>query len=320
MLTETIAFESADGATEIDARLWMPDDGEPQGIVQIVHGMAEHIDRYADFAGFLTEQGFGVCAESHIGHGKSAENADDLGYMPPDGKHILIDDVHMLRTAVQGAYDGIPYFIFGHSMGSFITRVYLSRYGDGLTGAVICGTGNQPRAISEVGRALALALCRIRGPHYRSELLDSMGAGGFGSSIEDARTGLDWLSTDPLVVDAYLADEMCGRMFTVGAYATLLDLTGEAVTVECASAVPHALPLLFIGGGQDPVGDFGNGVLDAADLAERAGSEDVTIYIYEDMRHEILNEPRKSDVYRNVFDWMIERAHGNAPEKETWVV
>lgn len=307
METETIAFASADGRSTIDARLWMPSNGQPVAIVQLVHGMAEHVDRYADFARFLTEAGFGVCAENHIGHGASAPSVEELGHMPPEGKGILIADVHTLRTSMQASYEGVPYFLFGHSMGSFITRAYLARHGAGLAGAVICGTGNQPLALSKAGHALAMMLCRLKGADYRSPLLDSMGAGGFGKAIENPRTPLDWISTDPAVVDAYLADEMCGQMFSVGAYATLTSLTGEVVTLECARKVPPALPLLFVAGAQDPVGDCGKGVRAAADLARRAGSQDVRLTLYEGMRHEILNEPGKARVYEDVLAWLKEQ-------------
>ena len=307
METEVVQFASADGKSTIDARLWMPSAGSPKAIVQIVHGMAEHIDRYADFARFLCDNGFGVCAENHIGHGASAPTAEDLGVMPPNGKEILIADVHALRTSVQGAYQGMPYFIFGHSMGSFITRAYLARHGEGLAGAVICGTGNQPLALSKAGNALARLLSKIKGADYRSPLLDSMGAGGFAKAIESPRTPLDWISTDPLVVDAYMADEMRGQMFSVGAYATLTSLTGEVVTLECARRVPPQLPLMFIAGAQDPVGDCGKGVKAAADLARKAGSRDVRLTLYEGMRHEILNEPEKARVYQDVLAWLKEQ-------------
>lgn len=307
METETIAFASADGRSTVDARMWMPSDVEPMAIVQLVHGMAEHIDRYADFAQFLTRAGFGVCAENHIGHGATAPSAAELGHMSPDGKRILIADVHALRTSMQQAYPNVPYFLFGHSMGSFITRAYLARHGEGLHGAVICGTGNQPLALSKAGHALAMLLCRVKGADYRSTLLDSMGAGGFARAIENPRTPLDWISTDPLVVDAYLADEMCGQMFSVGAYATLTSLTAEVVTLECARKVPASLPLFFIAGAQDPVGDCGKGVQAAADLARRAGSQDVRLTLYEGMRHEILNEPEKARVYQDVLAWLKEQ-------------
>ncbi|TJW09736.1 alpha/beta fold hydrolase [Parvibacter caecicola] len=307
METETIQFASADGRSVVDARLWMPSSVAPVAIVQLVHGMAEHIDRYADFARFLTEAGIGVCAENHIGHGATAPTAEELGHMPPDGKRILIADVHALRTSVQETYAGVPYFLFGHSMGSFITRAYLARHGEGLAGAVICGTGNQLLALSKAGHVLAMLLCHLKGADYRSPLLDSMGAGGFARAIENPRTPLDWISVDPAVVDAYLADEMCGQMFSVGAYATLTSLTGEVVTLECARRVPPQLPLLFIAGAQDPVGDCGKGVKAAADLARKAGSRDVRLTLYEGMRHEILNEPEKARVYQDVLAWLKEQ-------------
>lgn len=227
--------------------------------------------------------------------------------MPPDGKRILIADVHALRTSVQETYAGVPYFLFGHSMGSFITRASLGPSRRGLAGAVICGTGNQPLALSKAGHVLAMLLCHLKGADYRSPLLDSMGAGGFARAIENPRTPLDWISVDPAVVDAYLADEMCGQMFSVGAYTTLTSLTGEVVTLECARRVPLQLPLLFIAGAQDPVGDCGKGVKAAADLARKAGSRDVRLTLYEGMRHEILNEPEKARVYQDVLAWLKEQ-------------
>ena len=307
MQREVIQFGSADGIHEIDARLWLPSESLPKGVVQLVHGMAEHVDRYEGFASYLTDAGFLVCAENHIGHGGSVLSQEELGYMPPNSKEILIADMHQLRVAIQDVYTDAPYFLFGHSMGSFITRAYLARHGEGLSGAVICGTGNQPYAVSRFGRAVALALCALKGDHYRSAFLDSLGAGGFGNQIEDARTPLDWLSTDPVVVDAYMADELCGQMFTVGAYATLLDLTGEVVTLSCARAYPKDLPLFYVAGAQDPVGDFGKGVMAAANLAEKAGCKDVQMTLYEGMRHEILNEPDHMRVYEDVRTWIEER-------------
>lgn len=318
MKTTTITYASHDGASTVRALLWEPDGAAapsfPRGLVQLVHGMSEHVERYAGFAEYLCDRGFAVCANDHIGHGKTAASADDLGHMPLEaGEEVLLHDVHALRElALQrlrdtdGLSGDIPYIIFGHSMGSFITRVYLTRYALGVRAAVICGTGQQPRALSAAGRVLTRAIARSRGERYVSELVDGMGAGAYGKAIEDARTDVDWIATDPEVVDEYLRDPLCGQKFTVGAYHTLSTLVSDATDPKLAARVPHALPLLFIAGAEDPVGDCGAGVERAAQMYRCVGMERVDVKIYPGVRHEILNESIKDQVHEDVAGWFDE--------------
>ena len=169
---------------------------------------------------------------------------------------------------------------------------------------MLSGTGNVPASLSKTGNALARFIASIKGETYRSKLIDNMGVGAYGKKIPNARTNLDWLSTDPAVVDAYIADDKCGFMFTVGGYATLLDLTAEVVTPECAEKVPKGLPVLLVAGDGDPVDDMGEGVKAAAQLLRDAGVETVDCKIYEGMRHEIHNEIGKDQVYDDVATWI----------------
>lgn len=312
--TVALAYPSADGKSQINAKIWTndafgtpetPGAEAPKGIIQIVHGMAEYIDRYDEMARWFVNRGFVVCAEDHIGHGGTANGAAEFGHMPvKGGKDILIADVNRLRTLVSKGYPGVPYIMYGHSMGSFIVRAYIARYGQGLAAAVLSGTGNVPAGLSKMGRGLSRFLASTRGETYRSKLIDGMGAGGYGKQIKNARTQLDWLSTDDRVVDAYIADPLCGFMFTVGGYATLLDLTSEVVTLECAIKVPKNLPCLFVAGDGDPVGDFGKGVEAAAQLLRDAGVEKVDHKIYAGMRHEIHNEFGRERVFDDVATWL----------------
>lgn len=311
-----IGFLSHDGTSTIKGLVWEQAQARgsrrrtaPRGVVQIVHGMVEHVGRYDEFARFLVGRGFVVCAADHIGHGKSVASADELGCLPPDGKEILIEDVHELRKTVTARYSRqTPYILFGHSMGSFIVRAYLARYGEDVAAAVICGTGQQPLPLSKAGNALARFLAKTKGSAYRSTLLDNMGVGAFAKQIENPRTPHDWICTDPAVVDAYIADELCGAMFSVGGYATLTDLTAEVVTASCAAKVPKSLPVLFIAGAEDPVGACGKGVRAAAEQLRHAGVQDVEVKLYEGMRHEILNEPGRARVYTETVDWIEEHA------------
>lgn len=305
---ESITFSSADKASTINAKLWIDADVQPKGIIQLVHGMAEHIDRYDEFARYLASHGFVVCGHDHIGHGGSVEDSSQLGHMPmAGGADILVSDVDKLRCVVAERYAELPYFIFGHSMGSFVTRCYLARHGQGLSGAILCGTGNQPAALSAAGNALCHAIGALRGSDYRSKLVDSLAAGGFNNAIENPRTAVDWISHNKDNVDAYLADGRCGFMFSVGAYAALTSLTREAVSESCVAAYPKELPLLYVAGEEDPVGECGKNVRAAADLAKSAGVADVQVKLYPHMRHEILNEDGKAQVMADIAGWVEER-------------
>lgn len=302
---------SSDGKSWLRVLVWLPDPVySRRGAVQLVHGMAEHIERYDSFARFLAGLGYVVFGHDHIGHGKSVSDADELGHMPlRGGKEILLDDMLRARkTALELARekDGLPLFLFGHSMGSFVARASIARNPEGLAGAVLSGTGNQPRALSLAGRTMAHILGMLRGAEYRSKMLDSMAIGAYSKAIKDARTENDWISTDPAVVDAYNADPLSGQMFSVGGYATLTDLTQEVVTKKSAAAVPGSLPLLFIAGEEDPVGSCGKDVEVAAELYRSQGVEDVRVVVYPHMRHEVLNEPNRSQVYSDVEQWFTE--------------
>ena len=312
-------FPSADGTSTVHGVLWVPLAMErlegspdqlglfrPRGVVQLVHGMAEHISRYDDFARFLASQGFLVGGHDHIGHGSTAPDAAGRGVVDADtGAQAMIEDVQQMRLMLtQQVVPGTPYFLFGHSMGSLVVRSYLPQYGEGLTGAVICGTANEPTLVSAAGNQLARLIARVRGNDYKSELLHSLADGAYSRAIKDARTPFDWLSRDPKVADEFMADETTGFMFGAGAYATLTELAYRAASPKTLAATPHALPLLYIAGEADPVGKCGKGVAKAAEAMEQAGAEDVTLKLYPDMRHEILNEYGKEDVYRYILDWI----------------
>ena len=228
------------------------------------------------------------------------------------GEDVLVADVQTLRELAlerlsqrcDMRVSGIPYVIFGHSMGSFITRVFLTRHAFGVRAAVLCGTGHQPRPLSTAGKALTSSLAKKHGERYVSELVDGMGAGGYGRAIKDAETNLDWIATDPEVVAEYQRDPLCGQKFTVGAYHVLTSLVSDATDLRLARRVPHALPLLFVSGDQDPVGECGAGVHRAAEMYRKAGVESVTEKLYPGMRHEILNEPVRGEVHRDVLAWL----------------
>lgn len=313
--TEEVTFASADGTSTIHATIWWPAcsaGGEKvddlRGVVQLVHGMSEYVGRYDEFARYLCSHGWAVCGDDHIGHGRSAAPGKEGCLPAKGGDDALVEDEHSLRRLMQGKVgEKIPYVFFGHSMGSFITRVYLSCHAAGLAGAVICGTGTIPVATSKAGHAVASLVAAVRGQDYRSSFLDGLGAGAYSKAVPGP-TGLEWLSHNKQNVADYIEDKGCGFMFSAGGYATLTALTARACSPACAAAVPRDLPLLYIGGDGDPVGDMGEGVRAAARLATDAGSADVTCTVYPHMRHEILNEDDRLKVFEDVEFWLERKA------------
>lgn len=304
---EELAFPSRDGATEIHALLWR--DGaprEPRGIVQVVHGMAEHIGRYDAFARYLAQRGYAVCGHDHIGHGASVASKEDWGHIPLSaGADALVEDAHELRCCVQPCFDrATPYFLFGHSMGSFVVRNCIAEHGEGLAGAIICGTGHVPGAMARGGNLLARAIARMRGERHVSPLLGKLTVGAYADAVENPRTPLDWLSYDEANVDRYIEDEACGFPFTAAANAALTDLTLRLADGTWAQRVPHDLPLLFVSGAEDPVGDNGAGVRAAHAHTVDAGMADTQVKLYEGMRHEILNEADGEQVMQDILEWM----------------
>lgn len=306
---EEIWFDSTDGSSKIHGYIWWPEEGR-RGVVQLVHGMAEYIGRYDRFARFLAEHGYVVCGHDHICHGQSSDS-DRHGKLPLNsGKDVLVGDVGVLRSIMsERVVDAMPYFVFGHSMGSFVVRSYIAAHGGGLAGAIICGTGHIPPATSSMGQLVCKMVATFRGEDAQSGLLDALSVGGYSKAIEGARTPLDWLSYDEANVDAYIADPDCGFSFSAGGVATLTALTREVCDQECCSRVPKDLPLLYIAGDADPVGDCGKGVRTAEQMAREAGSLDVTCIIYDHMRHEILNEAEHQKVFDDVLSWVDARAN-----------
>lgn len=314
MVQETLTYPSADGTSTVHARVWLPEPARsaaPRGIVQVVHGMSEHSARYDPFAEALCAQGYLVCCNDHVGHGLTASHADDLGHIPlAGGADILLRDVDELRRRVVARVTErpggrtVPYVLFGHSLGSFVVRVYLTRCAEGVAAAVICGTGQQAPALAWAGNALCHVLAAFRGEHYRSRLIHELVVGAYGRAIKGACTPYDWLSTDPAVVRAYQEDPRCGQVFTVGGYAAVTSLAALSQRRSLARCIPRDLPLLFIAGADDPVGAQGRGVRRAARQYRELGMTRVSDIVYPGMRHEILNEPGRTRVCRDVLAWL----------------
>lgn len=277
------------------------------GVLQIVHGMAEYVERYEEFASFFTARGIVVTGEDHLGHGKSVDPASGgkYGYFcGQDPATVVVRDVHRLKKMTQEKYPGVPYVILGHSMGSFITRNYLIRYGTGISAAVIMGTGMQSRISLGVAKAAARVQKCFFGDGHEGKLIDKLAFGGYNKNVHNPRTPFDWLSRDAERVDAYLADPMCGFVFTVNGFGTLFELVSRLYREEDLRKIPRELPVFMVSGTADPVGGYGKGVKRAYDSLVAAGMENVKIKMYEGGRHELTNEINREEVARDIYDWM----------------
>ncbi|MCD8365096.1 MAG: alpha/beta hydrolase [Clostridiales bacterium] len=303
-MKQDFTYLSKDRKTQIHAIAWIP-DGNVKAILQLCHGMVEFVDRYSNFAEHLNQYGYYVVGNDHLGHGKSVRDEDQYGYFhQPDGNACVIGDIQTLREITQKQYPNIPYFILGHSMGSFLIRQYIQTYGNGLAGAIIMGTGSQPGIVLAAGKILCRVIAAFRGWHYRSSLIDGMAFGSYNKSFEPARTPYDWLTKDSRIVDAYLAHPWCTFRFTVNAYYNLFLTIQNAQNPRRIRRIPKSLPLLLVSGACDPVGANGKGVTQAYQSYRKAGIQDLEMKLYENDRHEILNETDRDTVYADILKWL----------------
>ena len=239
MIKEEFYFDSRDGENRIHAVRYTPDDGKVKAVVQVVHGMAEYVERYEELAKYLTDRGILVTGEDHLGHGKSVSEGGTFGYFcEQDPATVVVRDVHRLKKITEEQYPQVPYIILGHSMGSFIVRNYLCRYGSGIDGAVIVGTGMQPAGLIFASKAMAGIQKLFCGSKHVSHFIDKAAFGGYNKRIDSPRTSSDWLSRNTENVDRYIADGMCGFTFTVNGFQTLFELIRRLQKQENLEKVP----------------------------------------------------------------------------------
>lgn len=307
MVRNEFTFPSADGRTAIHAVEWLP-EGDVRAVLQISHGVAEYILRYEPFAEYLTARGFAVAGHDHLGHGGSvAEGAARLYFGPRGSWSWVVDDLYTRRQLAGKRFPGVPCFLLGHSMGSFLARTYLIRYPGTVDGAVLMGTGQQSPALIAGGKAVAAAESARIGEDRASPLVEKLAFGAYNKRFAPNRTSNDWLSVSTENVDRYLADPLCGGTPTSGLFREMLGGLTFIAKPENLKRMNLNTPVLFISGEMDPVGDCGRGVKKAFRSFQKAGVRDVSLQLYPELRHEILCEDCRETVYGDIFQWLEAR-------------
>lgn len=290
-----------------DLQLYVWPVDAPRAVVQLVHGMAEHMGRYDRLARALNGAGYAVVGHDHLGHGPIADEADHGWFGAKGGWNNLIEDMKRVTDYAKQRFPGLPFVLLGHSMGSFAVREYLLRYAKELDACVISGTGWYAPALCGTAKCLA-ALCGVLGGwHKPAALVNTVGFGSSNKAFAPARTPFDWLSRDEKEVDKYIADPLCGFLFTARGYYDMFDGLQGISKVSRLAAMPKALPIYFLSGSVDPVGQAGSGVKTVAQQFRDAGMQDVTVRLYEGGRHEMFNEINRDEVTADLIGWLKEK-------------
>lgn len=303
MRKEEFYYDSYSNTNKIHAIKWVP-EGTPLCIVQIVHGMAEYVERYDEFATFLTDRNIMVVGADHLGHGLSMGENPSGYFCERQPDKVLVEDVRILKTIIRKEYTDIPYIMFGHSMGSFITRNFIHTYSREIDGAILAGTGMLPKPLLVAMKMLVNVLILAKGSRYKSAFIDKIAFGSYLDRIDNPQTVYDWLSTDGERVKKYMEDSLCGFSFTLNGFKGLAGLMSGLYDREKIATIEKDFLIHFIYGDQDPVGDYGKSAYKSSQVYIDAGMNKVTDKVYPGKRHELLHEDIRENVMEDIYTWI----------------
>lgn len=289
---------------KINVYQWIPKQ-KVKGIIQIAHGMAERASRYEYFASKLTEEGFMVYANDHRGHGKSALSIEELGYISDkDGFSDMVTDMKTLTDIAKKENPEVPIILLGHSMGSFLTQRYIQIYGNEIHGVILSGTNGKQKVMVNVGILIAKIMILLKGRRASGNLLDKMTFGDHNKRIPSAQTKFDWLSRDKHQVIEYVNDPYCGTIFPVSFFYDLFVGTKTIHKEKHLKNIPKDIPIYIFAGKEDPVGNYGEGIVSLYNIYKALGLTNVNYKLYLGGRHEMINEINRDDVIQDVICWV----------------
>ena len=296
-------FPSTDGIHQLKGKMYIP-DGEPKGVFHVVHGMTEHIGRYDTFLKEMAESGYVVVAYDNLGHGKTAKDKSELGFIAKkNGWKKITDDVYAVSKIIKEEYPGLPYYLMGHSMGSFIVRNAAATYPDLMDKLIVMGTGG-PVAATKPALGMINTIKFFRGKRHISPLIEKLAFGEYNKGFGDGSNG-DWLSKNPEVRRVYNADKFCNYHFTVSAMYDLVKINDAVNKKKWFKKISKTLPILLVSGSEDPVGEHSKGVKKVYKLLKKRGAN-VRMKLYEDNRHEILNDTARDEVIEDIKAFLAE--------------
>lgn len=305
-MRENFKFKDSDGV-ELNVYKWRP-ECEAIGVVQISHGMTENILRYDEFAQFLNNKGFVVYGHDHRGHGLTAKTKEDLGYIADnEGFDWLVRDLYELMMKVKEDNKGLPIYLFGHSMGSFVSQRFIELHGNDIDGVILSGSNGEPTKLAPLGILLSNIEIKLFGRKHTSKMMDKLSFGDFNNKFKPNRTPFDWLCSVNSEVDKYIANEYCGFICSASFYYDLLRGLKAIHKSENFNSIPKDLPIYILAGDMDPVGFFGKGIVNLNNKLKSVGIKDVNYKLYKGKRHEILNEDNKFEVMSDVSEWLIKK-------------
>ena len=287
MITRMLTLSAHDGL-QLPGVLWLP-EGDIRGIVQITHGMTEHIGRYTALAALLTENGFAAAGFDLRGHGKNPADTECASF-GKDGWQASLEDMRALHTLLHSEYPDVPLFMLGFSLGSFLLREYLSLYGEGIRGAIILGTGHQPKGVLRIMKTIVATQFKKAGFDGTTKLVHELSFGVYNRKFRPNRTESDWLCADEAQLDRYLADPLCRKEISAGLFYQLLDAMERTGSKHAYDRWNKQLPVLLLSGADDPVGDAGKGVKAVYAAMQKAGLAQAEMHLYSGARHDLLHE------------------------------
>ena len=302
----TIRELACSDGKSIQYRVWIPEERQIEGVLLILHGMAEHSLRYQRFAAYLNAKGIAVYAPDHRGHGQTGlQEGQTLGYFAErEGWQRVVDDAFDLTNVILSEFPKTPLFLLGHSMGSFLARSLMVKHSDLFDGVIIMGTGASQGLLGKVGKMIARSHVSKHGAKYPDTLLNKMSFGSYNKKIPNPQTPFDWLSRDKEQVAAYIEDPLCGFVCTAKFFEDLLDGVQMANDPVLAKNLPVDLPLLLISGAKDPVGGYGKGVRKVYDFYRNCNITDLTMFLVPEARHELLQETDRLATKDYLYNWM----------------
>lgn len=304
-MSDVLWHQASDGK-KLFVRRFLP-EGTVKAVIHVAHGMAEHSERYTRLAGALTQVGYAVYANDHRGHGKTAATPDELGFFDGGIQRVLEDLVELIAFEKK-EHPGVPFVLFGHSMGSFFVQALMQTHGAQLDAAVLSGSAGKPNLLAAVGRSIARAERLRLGVRGKSGLIRALAFDAFNKPFNPKPTRFEWLSRDRAEVDKYAADPLCGFDCSIQLWVEVLDLLRDNALPERQARVPKKLPVYVFAGGEDPAGERTKSVQQLVDALKRAGLTDVTHRFYEGARHETLNETNREEVTAELLKWISARA------------